>query len=348
MLVHRPEARWPIQKVLERLATILSHSRQQDDTTDYCTVGRPRDTNTDQFPPLWDNDEYCQRGRPRSQASTQTDLTLSALSKGYANFRDREGPADAIGSKHDLGQIENIFADQIIPFRSPGLEHARIIDTEPGPSAPREGHMPQNGQDTHGKYPQSSSIAIVHTSGQKLSLQRGYARVPGQLLDLYPDTARQNSPYTDLLRVNGNIRVSHGHPEPDLLTTPTTSHCPASSDAHSTCTEEPRPSMSSRTDESMVETEGCSERSTQPQAVYAVPGRGTSKPEVPVLAPPGDGTISNCAEGTDISPVAEDVETRFSRRHGLASLWKKIGSFRKIAFQPILRGGRQRSGRSGR
>lgn len=347
MLVHRPEIRWPIQKVLGKLATIVSQSRLQDEATDYCNVGRPREASVDQFPPLWDEDEYCQRRRPHSesQTSTQSEMTSNALANGCAKPRDREFPADAVGSKHDLGQIENIFADEIMPFGPPRPEHTRATNAATGQLAPRDGDIPHNVSKTRENYHKRSSEAITDTSRQMMSLQRGYACMPDQLPNPLPGSAYKTSRYTDLLKVNGMIRVSHRSSEPDLLSTPTTSYCPASSDAYSTYTEEPRPSMSSRTDESVLEREGCSEQSNEPQVFHPVPGIEISQPKVPARSLPRGGTISNRPDGTDTSPVAETIETRASRKHGLASLWKKMRLLQRKAFRTILGGGRRRVGR---
>ncbi|KAG6367138.1 hypothetical protein INS49_001321 [Diaporthe citri] len=115
MLVHRPGTRWPIQEVLERLATILTQSRQDGSVTEYCHVGRPWVTSlASNFPSLWDEDEYRQRLRPHfySQASAQANLTSSASSDGS----ERQSPTDSVGSKHDFGQIEDVFADETHAF----------------------------------------------------------------------------------------------------------------------------------------------------------------------------------------------------------------------------------------
>lgn len=344
-----PKTRWPIQKVLERLATIISQSRLQDEATDYCNVGRPREASADQFPPLWDEDEYCQRRRPHSesQTSAQSEMTSNAFSNGCAKLRDIEFPADVIGSKHDLGQIENIFADEMMPFGPPRPEHTRTTNAAAGPLAPKDGYIAHHGPNTRESCHHRSSEAIADTSPQKLPLHRRYTGMPDQWPHSSPDSAYQTSPYTDLLTVNGNIRVSHRFSEPDLLSTPTTSRCPASSDTHSTCTEGPRPSMSSRTDESVLEREGCSEQSNEPQVFHPVPGIEISQLEVPARSPPRGGTISNSPDGTSTSPVAETIETRASRKHGLASLWKKMRLLQGRAFRSILRGGRRRVGHEG-
>lgn len=350
MLVHRPEIRWPIQKVLGRLVTILSQSRIQDEATDYCNVGRPREASVDQFPPLWDEDEYCQRRRPHSesQTSTQSEMNSNAVSNGCAKPRDRVFPADAIGSKHDLGQIENIFADQIMPFGPPRPEHTRTTNAATGQLAPRDGDISHNGSGTHDYYHKRSSEAIMDTSRQMISLQRGYVCMPDQLPNSLPGPAYRNSRYTDLLNVNGNIRVSHRSPELDFLSTPTTSYCPASSDAYSTNTEELRPSMSSRTDESVLERGGCSKQSNELQVSYPDPGIEISQPKIPARSLPRGDTISNSPKGTDPSPMGETIETRSSRKHELASLWKKMRLLQGRAFRTILRGGRRREGREGR
>lgn len=350
MLVQRPEIRWPIQKVLGRLATILSQSRLQDMATDYCNVGRPREASVDQFPPLWDEDEYCQRRRPHSESQTSTlsEMNSNAFSNGCAKPRDRNFPADAIGSKHDLGQIESIFADQIMPFGPPLPEHARTTNAATCQLAPRDGDIQHNGSGTRDDYHNRSSEAIMDTSRQMISLQRGYVCMPDQLSNSLPGFAYRNSRYTDLLNVNGNIRVSYRSPEPDFLSTPTTSYCPASSDAYSTYTEEPRPSISSRTDESISERGGCSKQSNELQVSHPDPGIEISQPEVPARSPTRGDTISNGPKGTDISPTAEKIETRSSRKHELDSLWKKMRLLQGRAFRTILRGGRRRVGREGR
>lgn len=249
-------------------------------------MGRPRKTiPADRFPPLWDEDEYCQRRRPHfdSQASTQSDLSSSAFYDGSTHSRDREGPTDADGSKHDLRQIENIFADQITSSRSSGPKY-----------------------------------------------------VPNQLLALSPAIASQSAPYTELLRVNGSIRVPHKSPEPGLLSTPTTSYCRASSDAQSTCTEDPRSSISSLTDQSILEMEECSGQSRRSEELYSVAKNDMSKSEAPAPSPPGDRTNSDVAERAENLPAAEDIEASSSRRHGLASLWKSLRSLRRRAFRPIM------------
>lgn len=349
MLVHRPEIRWPIQKVLGRLATILCQSRVQDEATEYCNVGRPREASVDQFPPSWDEDEYCQRRRPHSesQTSTQSEMTPNAFSNGCAKPRDIDSPADAIGSKHDLGQLENIFADEIMPFGPPHPEHTSTTNAATGQLAPRDRDIPQNGSKSRENYHNRSSEAFTDTSRQMMSLQRGHACIPEQLPNSLPASSYRNSRYTDLLNVNGNIRVSHRSPEPDFLSTPTTSFCPASSDAYSTYTEEPRPSMSSRTDDSVLERGGCSEQSNELQVSHPDPGIEISQPEVPARSLPRGDTISNGSKGADISPTAETAETRSSRKHGLASLWNKMRPLQGRVFRTILRG-RRREGREGR
>lgn len=350
MLVHKPEIRWPIQKVLGKLATILSQSRVQDEATEYCNVGKPREASVDQFPPLWDEDEYCRRRRPHSesQTSTQSEPNSDAFSNGCAKPRDRDFPADIIGSKHDLGQIENIFADEIMPFGPPRPEHTRITNAATGQLTTRDGDIPQNGSKSHENHHKRSSEAITDTSRQMMSLQRGHACIPEQLPNSLPASSYRNSRYTDLLNVNGNIRVSHMSPEPGFVSTPTTSYCPASSDAYSTYTEELRPSMSSRTDDSVLERGGCSKQSNELQVSDPDPGVGISQPEVPARSPSRGDTISNGPKGRDISPTAETTETRSSRKHGLASLWKKMRPLRGRTFRTILRGGRRHEGREGR
>lgn len=317
MLVHRPENRWPVQKLLERLAKILAQSSHQDNATEYCTVGRPRETNyADKFPPLWDEDEYGKRCRPHldSQPSTLSDF-------------------------HDMGQLENVFADDIMVSRSSGPEHVRPTNTATRPLPPRDIYMPQNGPSLCDNHSRKTSKAITDTFRQKLSLKRGPPRVHDQLLDLSPGTVYKHPPYTDLLRVNENIRVA----QPDFLSTPGTSYFPPSSDAHSTCTEDPRASVSSRTDESVLEIEENSEQPRPSEDFHSVDIKDMSKPEV-LLSPPEGGTILNSVERTDGSPASEDTETRSLPKHGLILLWKKLRSLRRRVFRPILRRGRRHEG----
>lgn len=133
--------------------------------------------------------------------------------------------------------------------------------------------------------------------------------------------------------MNGNIRVSHRPPEPEFLSTLATSYCPPSSDAHSTCTEEPRPSMSSRTDESVFEIEEHSEKPHPSEEFHSVAIKDMSKPEVLLPSPPRRSTILKSAKMTDSSAVSGDTETRYSRRHRLVLVWKKSRSLQRRALQ---------------
>lgn len=308
-------------------------------------MGRPRKTiPADRFPPLWDEDEYCQRRRPHfdSQASTQSDLSSSAFYDGSTHSRDREDPTDADGSKHDLRQIENIFADQITSSRSSGPKQIRSTAAAVASTPPRAGI--QNGPGPHEDHHDGLAKATTDASAQKPSASLCPAYVPNQLLALSPAIASQSAPYTELLRVNGSIRVPHKSPEPGLPSTPTTSYCRASSDAQSTCTEDPRSSISSLTDQSILEMEECSGQSRRSEELYSVAKNDMSKSEAPAPSPPGDRTNSDVAERAENLPAAEDIEASSSRRHGLALLWKSLRSLRRRAFRPIMGRARRRLG----
>ena len=110
MLLPKPESWWPIKKVSASLAKILQRSKgyQGDVYTIYYRAERPHtESHVRQFPPLWDDNEYrqCLRQHFDTQALTQSDLTSSAFSDGSAQSGDTEDLTDAVGSKHDYGQL---------------------------------------------------------------------------------------------------------------------------------------------------------------------------------------------------------------------------------------------------
>lgn len=144
--------------------------------------------------------------------------------------------------------------------------------------------------------------------------------------------------------MNGNTRVSHRLPELDFLSTPATSYFPPSSDAHSTCTEDPQASMSSRIDESVLEIDEISEQPRPSEDFHSVATKDMSKLEVQLLLPPGGGAILNSVERTDGSPVSEDTETRSLPRRVLILFWKKLRSLGRRVFRPILRRDRRHDG----
>lgn len=169
----------------------------------------------------------------------------------------------------------------------------------------------------------------------------------GHLLDPNHAIVDQNSPYKALMRMNESIRVPQQPPEIEFLTTPATSHCPASSGAHSTFTGDPRPSLSSPTDLSIFEVEENSEQSHEPEDSY-VTGKEKSKPEALAPSLAGDNTILNGLERTDINHGVKAFKTRSSGKHGLVLFWEKLNSLRRRAFRPVLRKGQRRVGRVGR
>lgn len=348
MLLPRPESRLSIKKVSVSLTKILqrSESCQRDVCTVYSRAERSRTApHIRQFPPLWDVDEYRQRLRQHfdTQAPTQSDLTSSAFSDGSAESGDTEDPTDAVGSKHDYGQLENVFADDLVPSQPAGPENRRSMVAAAGSMPPRDGDVRQDGPDIHDQIFKSPSKATTDATRGMLSLSRGVTSVPNHLPGLCPDTVDQSLPYTALLSVNGSITVPQMTPEMQFLSTPATSYCPPSSDAHSTFTEEPRPSMSSRTDESTFEVEECSEQSPQSEELSSVAENGMSNPETSAPSPPRCDTILNGAR-TGVIFGSESTEERSLYEHGLTSLWKKLKSLKKRSFRPIVGRGRRRGG----
>jgi hypothetical protein len=344
MLLPKPESRWSVERVLKRLTEILDKSGQHGVATEYCGEGKPRAiNNANQFPPPWGDDEHRRRRYRHfdTQRSTQSDTTSSAFSGVSTPSRDTEHLADAVGSQHDFGQFENIFADHIPSSHclGPGSIHSMVAATAAVPHG--DGDIPQNGPSHQDNRPEIPSNETTDSSRQTLSLSPGFARMAGHLLDPSHAIVDQNSPYRALMRVNESIRVPQQPPEIEFLTTPATSHCPASSEAHSTYTEDPRPSMSSRTDLSIFEVEECSEQSHQPEDSHAT-GKYMPKPEAP--APPlvGGRPFLNGTERTDINSGVDGLGTHSSRRHGLVLVWKKLKSLRRKTFPPIQRRGQRR------
>lgn len=134
------------------------------------------------------------------------------------------------------------------------------------------------------------------------------------------DQARDASPDMDRVRVIGDISVSQ---EPDYPSTPATSHHVASTlKARSTYTEELRPSMSSRTDESMLNLQ---ER-YQPLR-NSDDFRHVAKEQVP---------RPRVVKKTEIIRGSGATETRSWRRYGLG-LWSKLRLLRKKGSRFILK-----------
>lgn len=70
------------------------------------------------------------------QTSAQANLTSSTFSDGS----DRQSLTYSVGSKHEFGQIEDIFADESMPSRSSGPWHTR-------PPAAGTGSIPLSNDD---------------------------------------------------------------------------------------------------------------------------------------------------------------------------------------------------------
>lgn len=341
MLVINPKIRWPIQKVVESLAKILDHSRQPGDGTGVYYVERSQAISlTNNFPPLWD-DECRQRiGQYWStQPSTQCDLTstFSAHLGGPALPRGPKDLTDAVGSKHDMEKPVNAFTDYSMTRRSScpvHVQRTRSATIAAGRKAPKDGDILQKGQNPENNLPESLETEIMGTPRQEHSLQQNPMCVSDQILDPSPDM--------DLLRVIGNISVSQ---KPGLPSTPATSHRLAStSKAHSTCTEEPRPSMSSRTDESILNLQECSQASHHSDAFQSIAREDMPKPEVLANSLPAGDTTLNGAKKMETNRGCGATETRSSRKYGLI-IWRELRSLQKKGFRSILNRGRWLFGR---
>lgn len=334
MLVINPELRWSIQEVLQSLDKILDKDSHH--------VEEPQATSlTDHFPPLWGDDEFL-LGIQRyssTQPSTHSHLTSSAHLSRPILPRDPELLTDAAGPKHDMGQFMNAFADYTMPSRSScpaRIQHTCSTTIAAGPIAPKDDDILQKSQSPDNQLPESPATATTGAPRKEHSLPEFSECVSDQIPDPPPDM--------DLLRAVGNICVSQ---KPDLPSTPATSPGLAStSKTHSTCTEEPRPSMSSRTDESMLNF-----RRPQPShgsdTFHPIEKEGVPKPEVPALSLPAGDTILSGAKRTETSRGSGATETHSWLKYGLV-LWRKLRSMQKKGFQFTLKRGRRLSGRGGR
>lgn len=325
MLVIKPETRWSIQEVLKSLASILYQRRQRGDSAEDYYVERSQAISlTNHLPPLWDEDEYLQHIRQHSSTkhSTQYDLTPSARLGIPALSRDPKDVSDAAGSKQDMEQPLNAFANDTMPSSGPvRVQHTRSTTIAASPTVPKDDDILPKGQSPENHLRESLTTTIMGAPRQEHSLQQGSVCVSDQILDLSPDK--------DFLKVIVNIGVSQ---KPGFPSTPASSHRLAStSKAHSTCTEEPRPSVSSRTDESMLRLQGCSQISHHTGGFHSVPREDMPKPEVLAHSLPAG---ENGATKADTSRGSGATETRSSRKYRLTLWWKlRLQGFRSILIK---------------
>ncbi|KAG8160736.1 hypothetical protein KVR01_009000 [Diaporthe batatas] len=356
MLLPRPETRSSIQSVRKRLAGILDKSRYQGRATDFCRAGRPRAvTRSNSFPPLWDHDEYEKRRCYKdndTQLSTRSDMTSSELSGGSTDCLDTGRLEDAVGSRHDFEQIKNLFKD-IASSQSSNSEHTPPLVVTTSSILPRDGDVLRNSPGPRSDHHESPSKAGVDDFRQHISLSRGFSRVADHSGHLSPPTINKGASYTALISINGDLKFPHHSAGMGLVATPETSQYPASSDAHSLCTatEDPRPSMSSRTDESILRMEEYYEQAHQSEDLHsaAMKRMPDLNPKSPATLSLGDGTqeLVDGAEGADSRPGAEPTEKRSWSRDGLSSLRKNLRSLPRRALEHIRRGGRRRVEREG-
>lgn len=343
MLVIKPESRWSIQELVESLAKILDQSHQPDHGTGDCYYNREsQDTSlTGQFPPLCNGDGYHQHIRQHwsTHISTHCDLNSSAHLGRTSIFRDSKDLTCALLPGHDItDKLGNDSADYMFPPRTPGpvqLQHTRSTTIVAGSTTPKDDDIFQKNQSPGNDSPETPETAVVIGPRQEHPLRQKSMCVTDQEL----------SPMTGPLRVIDNISASQ---TPGSTSTPASSHPPSStSRAHSTYSEKLRPSMSSRTDESMLNSEGCSQSSQSSEAFHCFAIKELLEPEMPAYSLPTSDTTLRSATRMETSPGPWATKTRSVRKHGV-NIWQKLKSLKRRGVRSILNRGRRIVGPGGR